>query len=946
MLRFSILSRSLILCGGLFALLTSACWADRAPSIHKNASIQWEDMHFQVKPDGIPMYLASIHDVLIEGARFSIQAPDGSVHSNLLPWEIKQQVTDSALRINEPIRIKAARGNYRVETSLVQSRELRGVIDFKAEGYCAKSLSINLPLHVYAGKRFIIDGQTFDYSTLEVAQSMQRQVLFSRRSFSSFTAIDDSQSAFSLKPNSDLEIELLSMVDWKGHRSYWVNLYPIDGGVIDYQLSLPDFDAAALAAFDAQRPQNILPNSSFELGREEWGVIFGKFDVSSKWSIDSSTASHGAHALRVDLVPQTAAYEAEQKGATIASDYFQGRPLERLTISADLKASKAGRVVNLQLRYVPVALVPNRGSDLIEKTITLTDDWQRYSFDVRLPLAAKDAYAISIEVPARKDAVAVYLDAVTVTGVGQRKYQSQHDIEALSDTQRYRRIYEPGEAFDLTTYVRNDSQETSHVTSHLEVRNDQGAVLHKAKAQIVVNPAQNNMIDWQVPAFVQQGMYRIKVQTEASDAAYTCLQSLSLGMLRERSVDEVNPSNRFGANITDLREFWALERIGIGWSRFTFDCGLGRLMHRPGQWDQAQADSLSALLDYQATFGVTPLAVLGPGIPKWASRAPKGSSVFRTYTPKESAQEYFVDYLNRLLEMANGRLHAIETWNEPDIPLFYRGTAGEMAEFSTLAYNAIKAKEPSIEVVGLGLATPSETHNRFLRRVLAHTGLEPYDAISFHPYTEGRRHPMRGEFREMVEGFHAAVADFGEVPSLWSTEFGYFGLAEDAKPFVPFKNPFVAREILDEEESAEAYIQAICTSFANGVDKTFYFILLEGNLLDRWLHGWVGPGGRSVESGFIAAAVACDHMNGVDCLGQDEIADGHWQTRFANEDREFVVLWSESGESVIKLQSIRMISGWDLYGKPLSFEPVSGIVQIPIKSTPIYLNIKDIKEFL
>ena len=155
-------------------------------------------------------------------------------------------------------------------------------------------------------------------------------------------------------------------------------------------------------------------------------------------------------------------------------------------------------------------------------------------------------------------------------------------------------------------------------------------MLHKAKAQIVVNPAQKSMIDWQVPAFVQQGMYRVEVQTEASDAAYLGLQSLSLAMLRKRSVDEVNPSNRFGANITDLREFWALERIGIGWSRFTFDCGLGRLMNQQGQWNQAHADSLSALLDYQATFGVTPLAVLGPGIPKWASRAPKGSSVFRT----------------------------------------------------------------------------------------------------------------------------------------------------------------------------------------------------------------------------------------------------------------------------------------------------------------------------
>ena len=153
MLLPSNLPRCHMLCTGLLAFLASVCLAERAPSIHKNASIQWEDMHFQVKPDGIPMYLVSIHDVLIEGAKFSIQATDGSVHSNLLPWEIKQQVTESALRINEPIRIKAARGNYRVETSLVQSRKLRGVIDFEAEGYRAKSLSIHLPLDVYAGKR-------------------------------------------------------------------------------------------------------------------------------------------------------------------------------------------------------------------------------------------------------------------------------------------------------------------------------------------------------------------------------------------------------------------------------------------------------------------------------------------------------------------------------------------------------------------------------------------------------------------------------------------------------------------------------------------------------------------------------------------------------------------------------------------------------------------------
>ena len=196
-------------------------------------------------------------------------------------------------------------------------------------------------------------------------------------------------------------------------------------------------------------------------------------------------------------------------------------------------------------------------------------------------------------------------------------------MEALTDTQRYRRIYIPGEAFDLTTHVRNDSQVSRQVTSYLEVRDDQGNMLHEAEAQIVVDPLKTMRLGGKFDCFSKQGMYRIKVRTEASDTKYVGQQSLSLAILRNRSANKVNPGNRFGANITDLREFWALERIGIGWSRFTFDCGLGRLINQQGQWNQGHADSLSALLDYQATFGVTPLAVLGPGIPKWASRARK-----------------------------------------------------------------------------------------------------------------------------------------------------------------------------------------------------------------------------------------------------------------------------------------------------------------------------------
>ena len=913
-----------------------------APVVHSDATIRWPDLQYQAKPDGTLMYLVAKHGLLIESSLFHIEALTGAAHANLLPWEMRQQTEVDGFRFVEPVKIGDVAGQYSYSTRLLSERMLQTQIDFEAGDYRAQRQTLHLPLETYAGESFELNGERMEYGELDIVSEQRRYVIVPRQSFTSFRSLAGSELGFTLEPDTELELELICAVDWKEHRSFWLNLYSVDGQSIHHRLFLPTTPADAVSATHPNG-NNFLLNSSFELGREEWGVIFHKYDVSSDWSIDSDTASHGEHSLRVRLVPQVAAYEAQKKFATIASDYFEASALDQLTISADLKASRPGQKVKLQLRYVPTALVPNRGSNLIEKTFTLTDDWQRCSFKARLPLAAKNAYAIAIAIPPSEDAAEVWVDAVSVRGSGKADYAASHELEAHSDTDRFHRLYVPGEAFDLKTHLWNNGQSVAQGFAQLTLRDHMGKRLHQAIHDFgMIQPYTNTSVCWELPVQQLQGMYRVEIATGTSANDLPQIHQLSLAVLRERDVNAVDPDIRFGVNITDLREFWALERIGIGWSRFTFDCGLGSLMREPGVWDERQAAKLDALLDYQASFGVTPLAVLGPGMPKWASRAPKGSSAARAYTHKKSANEHFTNYLNRLLDLADGRLYAIETWNEPDIPLFYRGTVQEMAEFTTLAYDLIKAHSPEIEVVGLGLATPAETHNKFLRKLLGFSGLDPFDAISYHPYTEGRRHPARGDFREVVQGIAEVISEFGEVPSLWATEFGYFGLAQDAKPFVPYKNPFVAREILNEEESAAAYIQAISTAFANGVDKTFYFTLLEGNLLDRWLQGWVGPGGRTVESGFIAAATACDLFYGTECKGQLELAPGLWQTRFSSPSTDFVVLWSESGDQEKVVESSVPIRGKDLYGNHISFDPVDGIVRIPVTMTPLYLAVPDL----
>ena len=930
----------------LCSICLSPLLLNAQPSINKDASIRWPDMQYQAKPDGSLMYLVTESGLLIENSLLFIEDSKGSQQANLLPWEMRQQKSSKALSFSEPVRLGAFEGHYRSAVTLAGERNLDFEIYFNVPNHRILRQTLQLPHKEFIEKNFHIDGKKYKFS--KPKQNQRREVLVSRRPFKSFKANSSFNNGFEIVPKSStaLEIEVLTSLDWKQHRSYWINLFCKDGNRIHYTMRLPKEinDGVANTTLDKH---NRLRNGSFELGREEWGVIFNKRDISSTWSLVDGESTDGARALCVKITPQVAAYENHYKTATIASDYFQAKPLERLTISADLKAARKGQKIKMQLRYVPTALVPNRGSNLIQKVVTLSDDWKRYSFEAHLPLAANNAYAVAFEIVGTTGSATVFLDAVAVRANGITDYLSQKPVESHSDTLRYHRLYEPGEPFDVQTFLRNEQQEKIFQAVRLTIRDAAGSVLHRQLRESIPVAAKSNYeINWELPNFYKQGMYRIGIEVGASIDTLRDSHGLSLAVLRDRDVNAVNPNNRFGVNITDLREFWALERIGIGWSRFTFDCGLGQLMRQRGVWDHVHANKLDALLDYQASFGVTPLAVLGPGMPKWASRAPHGSSASRAYTYKDDADSYFEDYLTLLLDMADGRIYAIETWNEPDIPLFYRGTIEEMAAFTARAYDIIKAHSPQIEVVGLGLATPAETHNRFLKRLLKKSGLDPYDAISYHPYTEGRRHPARGDFREVVQSIRDVISEFGEVPSLWATEFGYFGYAHDAKPFVPFKNPFVAREILDETESAAAYIQAICTAFANGVDKTFYFTLLEGNLLDRWLQGWVGPGGRSVEAGFIAAATACDLIQDVDCLGQEQIRKNLWQTRFLSDSKQFVVVWCEGAEQAINLRDIGEINGYDVFGNPIHFKATNQSVVLPLSMTPIYLNVADLREFL
>jgi hypothetical protein len=78
-----------------------------------------------------------------------------------------------------------------------------------------------------------------------------------------------------------------------------------------------------------------------------------------------------------------------------------------------------------------------------------------------------------------------------------------------------------------------------------------------------------------------------------------------------------------------------------------------------------------------------------------------------------------------------GRVAAWEVWNEPNVPRFWKGSAGRYVRMLRVAYPAIKSGDPNTKVVFGGV-----THNddRFIARAYAAGAHGAFDVMATHPY--------------------------------------------------------------------------------------------------------------------------------------------------------------------------------------------------------------------
>jgi hypothetical protein len=252
-------------------------------------------------------------------------------------------------------------------------------------------------------------------------------------------------------------------------------------------------------------------------------------------------------------------------------------------------------------------------------------------------------------------------------------------------------------------------------------------------------------------------------------------------------------------------DYWMgqVENLGLGWAKQQVRWGY--FEGNPGQMDWSGYDSV---VDGANRRGIKVMLSVVEA-PHWS----------RTYFDEnvEGAPPddltLFADFLGRMVDRYQGRIHAIEVWNEQNLDREWDTAEGVSAEryveMLRLAYQAIKSRDPNIIVISGALspvgATATDPTNparvvymddfAYFDRMVAAGFLNYCDCVGAHhnginmppnvAWDEGFNDPaaqFRGpfdnpdhswSFKSTLWGYHDRIAAAGSNKPLCVTEFGW-----------------------------------------------------------------------------------------------------------------------------------------------------------------------------
>ncbi len=187
--------------------------------------------------------------------------------------------------------------------------------------------------------------------------------------------------------------------------------------------------------------------------------------------------------------------------------------------------------------------------------------------------------------------------------------------------------------------------------------------------------------------------------------------------------------------------------------------------------------------------------------------------------PWDSNENYWGQYVYRVVSEFKDTVHVWELWNEPDRPDFWAGSPEQYAQLLKVGYQAIKAADPTATVLFGGVAYWGNPN--FPDNVLAHLlSTDPqtiskngyFDVMSLHLYSNVYHNQSIS-----AQIMNNVTARVGQHP-LWLTEVGVPIWDEKTRVPPQFYDATA-------EEAAAYVIEGFASARAAGVEKFFFFRL-------------------------------------------------------------------------------------------------------------------------
>jgi hypothetical protein len=540
-------------------------------------------------------------------------------------------------------------------------------------------------------------------------------------------------------------------------------------GMIDIDNLSLEFVHESELSLDAPRPGNLLPTSSFPFG------------LSSPWAAAPTSRSDRDYAPDPAVVgpsglPSLRVVPYQQATGVMAqiTTPFVGKQGGVHTFSIYAKTNRPGQTLHLRMGPPDKQLwvAP------YQKDASLTSEWKRYSFTLKLPYSPAGYYLARLTTHSPGT---FFIDGAQVeVGEQATSLRLSHQTELGLHPVQPNGITFEGKPLALRAVAHGRFPDGVRLRTRVE--DSRGKTVDGGSFAFETSERRFRTIEFapSTKGLAQFGSYRVEaVVVDAKGREISLPAELAVARLRTpRMLDQAVPDSPFGIHTTDSPTQVRLARdLGFKWVRmFAFEWPSIEPERGKPRWAE-----LDARVDAYAKHNVQVLAVLS-GAPRWASVVPDEFQDWNYggFLPK--SPDLFAAYCAAAAERYADRVDAWEIWNEPFIGggLNAAYKEGKMVhakpeQFVALlaaGARAVRRRDPGAPIMW----NSGPNYDLAWERELVKLGaFDHVDIVSYHHYLNGAigfpNDAISGPPRQVRELAPAKRKDI----SLWNTEGGSGG---------------------------------------------------------------------------------------------------------------------------------------------------------------------------